>query len=337
MPDVGTMYRALARMLDNGLIEAAARRPAPDADDERRNYYRITDAGRRAARAEARRLEALTRAARLGGLLAKERNQKRSPGERVRALVPAAPRLYPPDFRDDMGEAVVEAYRDRAREALRVAASCGSRCLAARARGLAAQRTRRADAARGVVAAQRQLGPRHRDRDAPAAARPAFVAATVGTLTLGLGMFAVVYTVVHKVLIEPMPYRNPDDLYFVWRDYGPIIDLKRGALAGPDIAELQKPTPSSRTPRAPAVSRRDFRAARGRRPDRDRGDGHHAEAVRAPRRGAHARARLRRERSRSRAPGADRADARAVESARRRSRDRRPQVRLQGNRTRSSV
>jgi DNA-binding PadR family transcriptional regulator len=65
------MYRALARMLENGLIESSARRRAPDADDERRNYYRITDAGRRAARAEARRLEALTRAARLGGLLAK--------------------------------------------------------------------------------------------------------------------------------------------------------------------------------------------------------------------------------------------------------------------------
>src|SRR2546426_3294930 len=71
VPDVGTMYRALARMLENRLIEAAARRPAPDAADERRNYYRITDAGRRAARAQARRLEALTRAARIGGLLAK--------------------------------------------------------------------------------------------------------------------------------------------------------------------------------------------------------------------------------------------------------------------------
>lgn len=72
VPDVGTMYRALARMRENGLIEAAARRPAPDAGDERRNYYRITDAGRRAARAQARRLEALTRAARIGGLLPKE-------------------------------------------------------------------------------------------------------------------------------------------------------------------------------------------------------------------------------------------------------------------------
>jgi DNA-binding PadR family transcriptional regulator len=58
-------------MAENGLIAAAARRPAADAGDERRNYYRITDAGVRAARAEVRRLEALMRAARIGGLLGK--------------------------------------------------------------------------------------------------------------------------------------------------------------------------------------------------------------------------------------------------------------------------
>ena len=71
VPDVGTMYRALARLVDDGLIAAAARRPAPDADDERRNYYTITDKGRRVAKAEVRRLEALMRAARLGGLAGK--------------------------------------------------------------------------------------------------------------------------------------------------------------------------------------------------------------------------------------------------------------------------
>lgn len=73
IPDVGTMYRALARMVEAGLIEAADRRPAPDAD-ERRNYYRITGAGIRAARAEARRLGALVQAARIGRLLPKEVN-----------------------------------------------------------------------------------------------------------------------------------------------------------------------------------------------------------------------------------------------------------------------
>jgi DNA-binding PadR family transcriptional regulator len=71
VPDVGTMYRALARMVESGLIEAAARRAARDSGDERRNYYRITSAGLRVARAEAQRLELLTGAARRGGLLPK--------------------------------------------------------------------------------------------------------------------------------------------------------------------------------------------------------------------------------------------------------------------------
>jgi DNA-binding PadR family transcriptional regulator len=69
VPDVGTMYRALARMVEQRLIEATARRLAADAGDERRNYYRITEKGLRLARAEARRLELLTKAARIGGLL----------------------------------------------------------------------------------------------------------------------------------------------------------------------------------------------------------------------------------------------------------------------------
>ena len=69
VPDVGTMYRALARMVESGLIEATE---TTDPGDERRNYYRITPRGRRVAKAEAQRLHALTRAARLGGLLQKK-------------------------------------------------------------------------------------------------------------------------------------------------------------------------------------------------------------------------------------------------------------------------
>jgi putative ABC transport system permease protein len=67
-----------------------------------------------------------------------------------------------------------------------------------------------------------------------------FAAVTIVTLTIGLGMVAVVYTFVYKILLEPMPYRDAGDLYYVWRDYGTIMDLKRGALAGPDLAELRK-------------------------------------------------------------------------------------------------
>jgi DNA-binding PadR family transcriptional regulator len=67
-PDVGTLYRALARMRDRGWI-AAAESPAAGSGDERRNYYRLTNRGLRVAKAEAERLAALTREARRGGLL----------------------------------------------------------------------------------------------------------------------------------------------------------------------------------------------------------------------------------------------------------------------------
>jgi hypothetical protein len=59
-------------MVDQGLIEAADSRAAPDAADECRNYYRIVNLGPHIAEAEGRRFDALTRAARLGGLLEKE-------------------------------------------------------------------------------------------------------------------------------------------------------------------------------------------------------------------------------------------------------------------------
>src|SRR3954468_13269161 len=54
-PDVGTLYRGLRRLQDNGLIRPSGRRSAADAQDERRNYYEITPLGRRVARAEAQR------------------------------------------------------------------------------------------------------------------------------------------------------------------------------------------------------------------------------------------------------------------------------------------
>ena len=69
MLDVGTLYRALARMTEQGFIGASTRKPASDTGDERRNYYRITARGLKVAQAEARRLAALAHEARLCGLL----------------------------------------------------------------------------------------------------------------------------------------------------------------------------------------------------------------------------------------------------------------------------
>ncbi len=63
----GTLYRSIQRMLEQELIEELSERPAPELDDERRRYYRITALGRAAARAETARLAALLRLARASG------------------------------------------------------------------------------------------------------------------------------------------------------------------------------------------------------------------------------------------------------------------------------
>lgn len=60
----GTLYRALARLLDNGLIEELDERPAAARDDERRRYYRLTPLGHAVARAEVERLASQVSAAR---------------------------------------------------------------------------------------------------------------------------------------------------------------------------------------------------------------------------------------------------------------------------------
>jgi DNA-binding PadR family transcriptional regulator len=58
-PNTGSMYLALHRLLEDGLIAESS----GPADDARRRYYRLTESGRASAKAEAKRLAQLVRAA----------------------------------------------------------------------------------------------------------------------------------------------------------------------------------------------------------------------------------------------------------------------------------
>lgn len=60
----GTLYQAIKRMLDMGLIEESDDRPDPALDDERRRYYRVAGLGHKVAQAEVERLHKLLRLAR---------------------------------------------------------------------------------------------------------------------------------------------------------------------------------------------------------------------------------------------------------------------------------
>jgi DNA-binding PadR family transcriptional regulator len=69
----GTLYSSIRRMLEQGLIEELANSPEPANTDERRRYYRLTKFGRRAAAAEAARIDEMLRQARATGLIAAKR------------------------------------------------------------------------------------------------------------------------------------------------------------------------------------------------------------------------------------------------------------------------
>lgn len=58
-PNTGSMYLALHRLLEDGLIIESAVK----GEDARRRYYKLSDAGRAAARTEARRMAQLVRIA----------------------------------------------------------------------------------------------------------------------------------------------------------------------------------------------------------------------------------------------------------------------------------
>jgi DNA-binding PadR family transcriptional regulator len=60
-----TLYGSLKRLIEADLIQESNDRPAPEFDDARRRYYRLTDLGRRVLNAESDRLQELVQAIRV--------------------------------------------------------------------------------------------------------------------------------------------------------------------------------------------------------------------------------------------------------------------------------
>jgi len=148
-------------------------------------------------------------------------------------------RAYPTDFREEMGDALLDAYRHRADAALsqgggwRLAGVWIAALVDSLRNGLG-ERLRPA-------ASWRRSGNWGRDLELTRrrlVRAPLFVVSTLATLTVGLGTFAVVFTAVDKILLEPLPYRHSGDLYKVWAEI-PNLNLSEGQLSGPQVVELQ--------------------------------------------------------------------------------------------------
>lgn len=62
--EVGSLYRVIGRLLDDGLIAEAPDATAADDDGRGRRFYRVTELGRRVVRAEVERLQQVVETAR---------------------------------------------------------------------------------------------------------------------------------------------------------------------------------------------------------------------------------------------------------------------------------
>jgi DNA-binding PadR family transcriptional regulator len=60
-----TLYGSIKRLIEAGLIEESDERPAPELDDARRRYYRLTSLGKRVLDAECDHLQELVRTIRV--------------------------------------------------------------------------------------------------------------------------------------------------------------------------------------------------------------------------------------------------------------------------------
>jgi putative ABC transport system permease protein len=69
--------------------------------------------------------------------------------------------------------------------------------------------------------------------------RPGFATIIIVTLALGIGANSAIFSVVHALLVEPLPYREAHRLLFVWSN---LTDgsYPRAPLSGPELQDLRE-------------------------------------------------------------------------------------------------
>jgi putative ABC transport system permease protein len=69
-------------------------------------------------------------------------------------------------------------------------------------------------------------------------ARPAFTLIAVLALALGIGANSAIFSIVHTILMQPLPYRAPERLVMLWHTY-PQLNLPQATLSVPSYLEYR--------------------------------------------------------------------------------------------------
>ncbi len=192
----GTLYRSVQRLLEQGLLSEPRTRPAPELDDERRRYYRVT-----ALRPGG--------GARRGG--AADGSRADGPGDRARAAAGVMRayrlllRLYPVSFRREYGAELRQAFAQRRIERAGVL-GVGGLWL---------------ETVPEVVANAAAVHWELLVQDLRFARRTlrrtwGFAVTAVLVTALGVGATAAAFSVSDFVLVRPLPFAHPDRLVRVW-------------------------------------------------------------------------------------------------------------------------
>jgi putative ABC transport system permease protein len=73
------------------------------------------------------------------------------------------------------------------------------------------------------------------------ARKPLFTAVILLTLALGIGSNVAIFSVANAVLFRSLPFRDPEDLAFVWNRL-PATNVARSLVSGPDFVDYQQGT-----------------------------------------------------------------------------------------------
>ncbi len=96
------------------------------------------------------------------------------------------------------------------------------------------------------------------------ASHPSFTLVVVVTLTLGIGANTTIFSLLHQVLLRPLPYADAARLVFVWNTY-PLMGLPQASVSIPDYLDRKNEAPAVED--ATLFTSRSLSLAEGGRPE----------------------------------------------------------------------